>query len=1594
MISIDGYLFWDDKVTNTHRRMPCAAPDKETMTVATLLKPFITLDGNLSDWVASERIDFGDVAGYSLYAQPQGNNFFFALSAPVVIGPNTTVWFNTDLDATTGFQIFAAPIAIGGAEYNLNINGDGTASLYTGAAGETLVLANIQLIYSADRLSIEFAIPTAALGNPGAIDVLYDVNNTNFGPLDYTLQPYVAYADNGVTRTNPSMRIGIVYSETTAANYFSATAYSDLIMAAENQAIQAGIPFKLLNEADLTDLAKLANYDALVFPSFTNVQSGDVAAITNTLLQATKQFGIGLITSGDFMSNDETGAALAGDPYARMKMFFDATRLTGGNSGDVTINNNATQAVFTNTAPGALIQAYSGVGWTAYQSVSGTGQAIATETVTGTTTDGQTVTGAQYAAALATQTTGGRNVLFSSNGVMADSNLLGQAIDYVSKAPGVSVSLDMTRFNGLFATRMDMDQSQFPLDVSPAAGTGIYDILLPILQQWNTDYNFTGSYYVNIGDNPTGDTESTTDWTKSLAYYKQIEALGGEIGTHSYTHVIAPPTTTFMAHTVGITPLGSIQVTLAPGELPSFYGITVGMIVSGLKIGANAQLPPVGGESGAVVNTTVTAVSGNTITLSFVPGGYGADNNGVLGDIPAGTALTFSVPAENTNFLETATDGPASSTGNPFTYEYEFNQAKALLEAQLGHAIYGAAVPGAGETYATAANIFPYFQSGTGYAGYVTGGWTGIGAGYPGAIGFMSPYDQGSVYIAPNMTFDFTEIQYQGKTIAEAEADWLAQFNANAANSAGTPIDVLPIHDYGAAAWNTTFNTPTGSPYATDPDPTVGNMYTYILSHAYNAGYEFVTLEDLAYRYQSFANTAVTSTVNGNVISVSVASAHAGDFALDVAGQGSQVIENVGNWYAYDSDSLFLPETGGNFTVTLGAAADDVTHITALPMRGDLLSVTGNGLNLAFSMFGEGKVVIDLAAQGNRTLVVTGATIASHVGDLLDLTLTGPGQHDVSVLMTGPAPTEIVSTVLFSADTGSSGSDFVTNIAAQTISGTLSAALAVGDVVKVSLDNGTSWLTATAAAGDTTFSLAGVTLTASGTLIARVENSDGVASTAFAHAYTLDQAAPAVPTVPDLVAASDSGVSQADNITSVTNPTFTGTAEAGATVTLFDGTTQVGTGITAANGDWFATTSTMANGTHSITAKATDVAGNVGAASTALSVTVDTVAPAAPSTPDLAAASDSGVSSTDNITNATKPTFTGTAEAGATVNLYDGAIAVGTGVATAGQWSITTTSTLAAGAHSITAKAADAAGNLSAASAALSVTIDTTAPAAPTNLDLATVSDTGTSTADNITSVKTPTFTGKAEAGSTVSLLDGTTVLGTSVATGGAWTFISPTLADGVHGITAKATDVAGNVGTASSALSVTVDTTPPNTPAFTGISANGNNLTLTGTGDASTTVAILNGATQLGTTAVAAGGTWSLKFASSSSVRTVTAVGSDAAGNNSPTTSGSVLIGTSSANTLAGTANNELLYGGGGADTFSFATISGLDVIADFAASGGNHDTINFAGNPVLKTLQIVLDNTLQVGSGVVITQSSGNTLTLNNVTKASLVLADFTFA
>ncbi|MFL5332995.1 MAG: Ig-like domain-containing protein, partial [Geminicoccaceae bacterium] len=157
--------------------------------------------------------------------------------------------------------------------------------------------------------------------------------------------------------------------------------------------------------------------------------------------------------------------------------------------------------------------------------------------------------------------------------------------------------------------------------------------------------------------------------------------------------------------------------------------------------------------------------------------------------------------------------------------------------------------------------------------------------------------------------------------------------------------------------------------------------------------------------------------------------------------------------------------------------------------------------------------------------------------------------------------------------------------------------------------------------------------------------------------------------------------------TNIAKPTITGTAEAGSTVTLYDGSAVVGTAAAdASTGAWSITATTaLTEGSNSLSAKATDAAGNVSVASNALGVLLDTVAPSVPSTPVLADASDSGVKG-DHATNVSKPTLTGTADVGSTVTLYEGSAAIGTATADlTGAWSITPTTALTEGINSLTA---------------------------------------------------------------------------------------------------------------------------------------------------------------------------------------------------------------------------------------------------------------------------------------------------------------------
>ena len=262
---------------------------------------------------------------------------------------------------------------------------------------------------------------------------------------------------------------------------------------------------------------------------------------------------------------------------------------------------------------------------------------------------------------------------------------------------------------------------------------------------------------------------------------------------------------------------------------------------------------------------------------------------------------------------------------------------------------------------------------------------------------------------------------------------------------------------------------------------------------------------------------------------------------------------------------------------------------------------------------------------------------------------------------------------------------------------------------------------------------------------------------------TLDTTPLAAPTGLALASVDDTGRSGGDQITSQTSAlTISGQAEANALVELFDGATSLGT-VSANGSGVFTKDLTLTEGSHTITARAADLAGNTGTASSALTVVVDTTPPAAPTALDLAAADDTGVSNSDNITNLTSGlTISGQSEANAVIELFDGATSLGT-VTADGSGAFSLDVSLAAGTHSLTAKALDYAGNYSVASSALSVVVDTAAPTtAPTGLDLATADDSGFNAGDNLTKQTSAlTISGQADANAVVELFDGATSLGT-----------------------------------------------------------------------------------------------------------------------------------------------------------------------------------------------------------------------------------------
>lgn len=289
-----------------------------------------------------------------------------------------------------------------------------------------------------------------------------------------------------------------------------------------------------------------------------------------------------------------------------------------------------------------------------------------------------------------------------------------------------------------------------------------------------------------------------------------------------------------------------------------------------------------------------------------------------------------------------------------------------------------------------------------------------------------------------------------------------------------------------------------------------------------------------------------------------------------------------------------------------------------------------------------------------------------------------------------------------------------------------------------------------------------------------------------------------------------------------TTPTLSGKAEPGSTVHIHDGGSLLGKVLTDAAGNWsFTPSPPLLNGLHDFTVVAEDKAGNMSAPSDAFAIVIDTVPPAAPviNTVHVDQGDRHGFLLSGDATDDAKPTVSGSAEPGSTIIILDAGNKIGEVVADEnGNWVFEPVPPLDLGEHVLSAVAQDAAGNVSLPSADFDLVV--ASPLLPDRPLIIEVVDAvgavlGPVARDGVTDDPRPLIVGTAQPDVTISVYANGILLGTAVADGqGEWSFIPDNaLADGVHAITAKASNALGNVSMESDDYSIRVDTVPPSKP-------------------------------------------------------------------------------------------------------------------------------------------------------------------------------------
>ena len=195
--------------------------------------------------------------------------------------------------------------------------------------------------------------------------------------------------------------------------------------------------------------------------------------------------------------------------------------------------------------------------------------------------------------------------------------------------------------------------------------------------------------------------------------------------------------------------------------------------------------------------------------------------------------------------------------------------------------------------------------------------------------------------------------------------------------------------------------------------------------------------------------------------------AGAGTLSVRSINAANNITAGTGHSYTLDA----TPPSETFPTVTLGSDSgalnsDFITSAGGVHFAGTVADTGGAGIASVQVFNGSTLLGTATVVAGNWSL---DTTLAAGTYNNLKVTVTDLAGNASStanaqtIIVDATPPSAVATVTALSADTGTAG-DFITSVAAQTVSGSYSGTLGAGEKIQVSVD-GTTWIDATAGAG-------------------------------------------------------------------------------------------------------------------------------------------------------------------------------------------------------------------------------------------------------------------------------------------------------------------------------------------------------------------------------------------------------------------------------------------------------------------------------------------------------------------------------------------------